>query len=114
MRQSRFSRTAASWRTKQAPARPASRASLSRANMRVAADVKGHSLSFLPQGDRVVYLKILPSEELTEAQAELEKAGQRRRVSPPAALNWLLYKHVEIVTRSLSTGRNACARPTGF
>jgi hypothetical protein len=46
------------------------------AGMRVAAEVKGHSLGFLPQGDRVVYLKLQPSDELTQAQSELEKAGQ--------------------------------------
>ena len=39
------------------------------AGMRVTAEVKGHSLEFLPQGDRVVYLKFQASEDLTRAQA---------------------------------------------
>jgi hypothetical protein len=85
------------------------------ANMRVAADVKGHSLSFLPQGDRVVYLKLLPSEELTQAQAELEKASQTpARFGAQQRLNWLLYKHVEIVTRSLSTGQERVCPTDGL
>ena len=42
------------------------------AGMRVAAEVRGHSLAFLPHGDRVVYLKIQPSSELADAQAALE------------------------------------------
>ena len=85
------------------------------ANMRVAADVKGHSLAFLPQGDRVVYLKLQPSEELTEAQAELEKAGQTpARFVAQQRLNWLLYKHVEIVTRSLSTGQERVCPTDGL
>ena len=85
------------------------------AGMRVAAEVKGHSLAFLPQGDRVVYLKLQPSEEVSQAQAELEKAGQTTaRFAPQQRLNWLQFKHVDIVTRSLSTGQERVCPTDGL
>ncbi|MFO7692422.1 MAG: M20/M25/M40 family metallo-hydrolase [Vicinamibacterales bacterium] len=59
------------------------------AGMRVAAEVKGHSLAFLPQGDRVVYLKFQASEALTQAQAD-------------------------IVTRSLATGQERVCPTDGL
>jgi Tol biopolymer transport system component len=85
------------------------------AGMRLAAEVKGHSLGFLPQGDRVVYLKLQPSEELTRAQALLDEAGQTpARFGAQQRLNWLLYKHVDIVTRSLSTGQERVCPTDGL
>lgn len=85
------------------------------AGMRVAAEVKGHSLAFLPQGDRVVYLKLQASEEVSQAQAELEKAGQTiARFAPQQRLNWLQFKHVDIVTRSLSTGQERVCPTDGL
>ena len=85
------------------------------ADMRVAAEVKGHSLAFLPQGDRVVYLKLQPSEELSQAQAELEKAGQTpARFAAQQRLNWLQFKHVDIVTRNLSGGQERVCPTDGL
>ena len=85
------------------------------AGMRAAAEVKGHSLAFLPQGDRVVYLKFQSSEELTQAQADLEKAGQTpARFAAQQRLNWLQYKHVDIVTRSLATGQERVCPTDGL
>jgi hypothetical protein len=85
------------------------------AGMRVVADVKGHSLAFLPQGDRVVYLKLQPSDEVTQAQSELEKAGQTpARFVAQQRLNWLQYKHVDIVTRNLSTGQERVCPTDGL
>jgi Tol biopolymer transport system component len=85
------------------------------AGMRVAAEVKGHSLAFLPQGDRVVYLKLQPSEEVSQAQAELDKAGQTiARFAPQQRLNWLQFKHVDIVTRSLATGQERVCPTDGL
>jgi hypothetical protein len=85
------------------------------AGMRVTAEVKGHSLAFLPQGDRAVYLKFQASEELTQAQADLEKAGQTpARFAAQQRLNWLQYKHVDIVTRSLATGQERVCPTDGL
>jgi len=85
------------------------------AGMRVAAEVKGHSLAFLPQGDRVVYLKLQPSEELSQAQAELEKARQTTaRFAAQQRLNWLQFKHVDIVTRNLSSGQERVCPTDGL
>jgi len=59
------------------------------AGMRVIAEVKGHSLAFLPQGDRVVYLKFQVSEALTQAQADLvtrSLATGQERVCPTDGL----------------------------
>ena len=74
--------------------------------MRLAAEVKGHSLGFLPQGDRVVYLKLQPSEELTQAQAELEKAGQtparfaRTAAAELAAVQARRHRHAKPLDRA--------------
>ena len=85
------------------------------AGMRLVAEVKGHSLAFLPQGDRIVYLKLQVSEELAQAQAELEKAGQTpARFAAQQRLNWLLVKHVDIVTRNLSTGQERVCPTDGL
>ena len=85
------------------------------AGMRAAAEVKGHSLAFLPQGDRVVYLKFQSSEELTQAQADLEKAGQTpARNAAQQRLNWLQFKHIDIVTRSLATGQERVCPTDGL
>ena len=85
------------------------------AGMRVIAEVKGHSLAFLPQGDRVVYLKFQASEDLTRAQADLEKAAQTpARFAAQQQLNWLQYRHVEIVTRSLATGQERVCPTDGL
>jgi Peptidase family M28/WD40-like Beta Propeller Repeat len=85
------------------------------ANMRLVADVRGHSLAFLPQGDRVVYLKLQPSEELTQAQAELETAGQTpSRSVARQRVDWLQLKHVEIVTRNLSTNQERVCPTDGL
>jgi Tol biopolymer transport system component len=82
---------------------------------RLVADVKGHSLAFLPPGDRVVFLKTRPSEELTQAQAELDKAGQTpARFAAQQRLNWLQLKHVDVVTRSLSTGQEQVCPADGL
>jgi hypothetical protein len=83
--------------------------------MRAAAEVKGHSLAFLPQGNHVVYLKFQSSEELIQAQAELEKAGQTpARFAAQQRLNWLQFKHVDIVTRSLATGQERVCPTDGL
>ena len=85
------------------------------AGMKVVADVRGYSLAFLPQGDRVAYLKLQPPEKLAQAQADLEQAGPPP--SPSAArqrVDWLLSKHVDIVTRSLSTGQERVCPTDGL
>ena len=74
------------------------------AGMRVIAEVKGHSLAFLPQGDRVVYLKFQASEDLTRAQADLEKAAQTPAVKKTSG----------IVTRSLATGQERVCPTDGL
>ncbi|MGE5198513.1 MAG: M28 family peptidase, partial [Rhodospirillaceae bacterium] len=85
------------------------------AGMRVAAEVKGYSLAFLPQGDRVVYLKLEPAEELAQARAELESAGQTpARFAALQRLNWLQSKYVDIVTRNLSTGQERVCPTDGL
>jgi dipeptidyl aminopeptidase/acylaminoacyl peptidase len=85
------------------------------AGMRVAAEVKGHSLAFLPQGDRVVYLKLQPSEEVSRAQAALDIAGQTpARFAAQQRLNWLQYKFVDLVTRNLSTGQDRVCPTDGL
>jgi Tol biopolymer transport system component len=85
------------------------------AAMRVVAEVKGYSLAFLPQGDRVVYLKLQPAEELTRAQAELDQAGQTpARLAAQLRLSWLQYKHVDIATRNLSTGQERVCPTEGL
>jgi len=85
------------------------------AGMRTVAEVRGHSLAFLPQGDRVVYLKLQPSEELTRAQAEVESAGQTpARFAAQQRLTWLQYKHVDLVTRNLATGQERVCPTDGF
>jgi len=87
----------------------------SSAGLRGVADVKGHSLAFLAPGDRVVFLKTRPSEELTQAQAELDKAGQTpARFAAQQRLNWLQLKHVEVVTRTLSTGQERICSTDGL
>jgi hypothetical protein len=83
--------------------------------MRVVAEVKGHSLGFLPPGDRVVYLKFQPSEELAQAQSALEQAGQATpRSAAQQRVNWLQARHVDIVTRSLSTGQERVCPTDGL
>jgi hypothetical protein len=85
------------------------------AGMRLVAEVKGYSLGFLPQGDRVAYLKLQPSEELTRAQADLDLAGQTSaRFTAQLRLNWLQYKYVDIVTRNLSTGQERVCPTDGL
>ena len=85
------------------------------AGMRVMAEVKGHSLAFLPQGDRAVYLKFQASEDLTRAQADLDKAAQTpARFAAQQQLNWLQFKHVDIVTRSLATGQERVCPTDGL
>jgi len=85
------------------------------AAMRVVAEVKGYSLAFLPQGDRVVYLKLQPAEELTRAQAELDQAGQTpARLAAQLRLSWLQYKHGDIATRNLSTGQERVCPTEGL
>ncbi len=85
------------------------------AGMRVAAEVRGYSLAFLPHGDRVVYLKIQAASELADAQAELEKAGQTpARFAAQLRLNWLQFKHADLVTRSLSTGQERVCPTDGL
>ncbi|HSP92575.1 MAG TPA: M28 family peptidase [Vicinamibacterales bacterium] len=85
------------------------------AGMRVTAEVKGHSLAFLPQGDRAVYLKFQASEDLARAQADLEKAAQTpARFAAQQQLNWLQYRHVDIVTRSLATGQERVCPTDGL
>jgi len=59
------------------------------AGMRVTAEVKGHSLAFLPQGDRAVYLKFQASEDLAQAQTDLvtrSLATGQERVCPTDGL----------------------------
>ena len=85
------------------------------AGMRVTAEVRGHSLAFLPQGDRAVYLKFQASDDLTRAQAELEKAAQTpARFAAQQQLNWLQYRHVDFVTRSLATGQERVCPTDGL
>ena len=72
--------------------------------MRVAAEVRGYSLGFLPQGDRIVYLKLQPSEGLTQARAERDEARVR----------WLQYKYVDIVTRNLATSQERVCPTDGL
>ena len=85
------------------------------AGMRIAAEVKGHSLVFLPQGDRFVYLKLEPSGELTNALADLDQAGQTpARFAAQQRLNWLQLKYVDIVTRNLSTGQERVCPTDGL
>jgi len=74
------------------------------AGMRVVAEVKGHSLTFLPPGDRVAYLKLLPSDDLARAQAVRDEARVR----------WLQYKHVDIVTRNLATDQERVCPTDGL
>ena len=82
---------------------------------RVVAEVKGHSLAFFPPGDRVVFLKLRPSEELAQAQTELDKAGQTpARFTAQQRLNWLQLKHVDVVTRSLSTAQEQVCPTEGL
>ena len=84
------------------------------AGMRVAAEVKGHSLAFLPQGDRVVYLKLQPSEEVSQAQAALEKAGQTpaRFAAATAAELAAVQARRSSSPATSPRARTACARPT--
>jgi hypothetical protein len=85
------------------------------AGMRTVAEVRGHSLAFLPQGDRVVYLKLQPSEDIARAQADLESAGQTpARFAAQQRLTWLQYKHVDLVTRTLATGQERVCPTDGF
>jgi len=87
----------------------------SSAGMRVTADIKGHSMAFLPPGDRVVFLRLRPSEELTQAQADLDKAGQTpARFAAQQRLNWLQFKHVEVVTRTLPSGQERVCPTEGL
>jgi dipeptidyl aminopeptidase/acylaminoacyl peptidase len=85
------------------------------AGMRTVAEVRGHSLAFLPQGERVVYLKLQPSEEVARAQAEVETAGQTpARFAAQQRLTWLQFKHVDLVTRNLATGQERVCPTDGF
>ena len=85
------------------------------AGMRVTAEIKGHSLAFLPQGDRAVYLKFQAADDLTRAQADLEKAAQTpARFAAQQQLNWLQFRHVDIVTRSLATGQERVCPTDGL
>ena len=85
------------------------------AGMRVAAEVRGHSLGFLPEGDRIVYLKLQPAAELAEAQADLDKAGQTAaRFPAQQRLNWLQYKYADLVTRNLATGQERVCPTDGL
>lgn len=85
------------------------------AGMRVAAEVKGFSLVFLPDNQRVAYLKLQPTAKLAEAQAELDKAGQTpARFSAMQRVNWLQVQHAEIVTRHLSSGQERVCPTDGL
>ena len=81
--------------------------------MRLVAEVKGFSLGFLPQGDRVAYLKLRASDELTQAQADVDQAAPARRAAQQQ-LTWLQFKHVDIVTRHLSTGQERVCPTDGL
>jgi hypothetical protein len=80
--------------------------------MRLVAEVKGFSLGFLPQGDRVAYLKLQASDELTQAQAKADQAAAGRAAQQ--LLTWLQYKYVDIVTRNLSTGQERVCPTDGL
>lgn len=83
--------------------------------MRLVAEVKGFSLGFLPQGDRVAYLKLQASDELAQAQADVDQAPSvQARRGPQQRLNWLQYKYVDIVTRNLSTGQERVCPTDGL
>jgi hypothetical protein len=83
--------------------------------MRVVAEVKGYGLAFLPQGDRVAYLKLQTSDELSRAQADVDLAGQTAaRRAAQSRLDWLRFKHVDIVTRTLSTGQERVCPTDGL
>ena len=85
------------------------------AGLRTVAEVRGHSLAFLPQGDRAVYLKLQPSEDIARAQADVESAGQTpARFAAQQRLTWLQYKHVDLVTRTLATGQERVCPTDGF
>jgi hypothetical protein len=85
------------------------------AGLRGVAEVNGHSLAFLPPGDRVVFLKLRPSDDLTHAQAELDKARQTpARFAAQQRVNWLQLKHVDVVTRTLPSGQEQVCPTDGL
>jgi hypothetical protein len=54
------------------------------AGTRVAAEVKGHSLAFLPQGDRVVYRSCSRPRSWPRPRPNWRRRARRRRASSPS------------------------------
>ncbi len=73
--------------------------------MKVIAKLAGFNLAFSPSGDRIVYMHPQKSDELTQAQAEADKAGaQGGGRGGQQMVTWLQMKYVDFVLRDLATG----------
>jgi hypothetical protein len=65
----------------------------------------GFGAVFSPDGSRLAYLKVLPSRELIEAQAALDRAPQADRPQRQAAVSRLIALEARITVRNVQSGR---------
>ena len=88
------------------------------------AEFTGHSAAFSPTGEELVYLKPVPSEEITKAALAAGQAGGGPP-SPTASagqggrggaqlVNYLQTKYVEVVVRHIASGRERVCPTDGF
>jgi len=76
-------------------------------SLSVKSELPGYGASFSPDSTKVAYLRLAPSGELLQAQAELDAAPQAERTQRQAAVTRQITAEAQIVVRDLASGREA-------
>ncbi len=86
------------------------------AGMKEVARLGGFNAAFSPSGDRLVYMRLQKSDELSRAQADAAKAGAPGggRGGAQQMVTWLQMKYVDLVLRDLSAGREQVLTTDGL
>ena len=73
----------------------------------VRAELPGFGAAFSPDGSRLAYLRLVPSDALLKAQAEVDAAPQAERAQRQAAVNAQIAADAQIVIRDIGSGRDS-------
>jgi len=75
------------------------------ASLAVTSELPGYGAAFSPDSSKLAYLRLVASDALLKAQAEVDAAPQAERTQRQDAVNQQIAAEAQIVVRDLATGR---------
>ena len=78
---------------------------LDASSLAVRAELPGFGAAFSPDGSSLAYLRLVPTDALLKAQAEVDAAPQAERLQRQGVVNAQIAADAQIVIRDIATGR---------